>query len=545
MKADAVHRAAAAFAVLLGEVPLLPLGGQRRDALAADGADRVPEAAAVADRGRRADIHQPQFDAVAQQRVRPASVGGASARACSNGTPAGTEWPSSSRMSRRVCRMPASSSAASLPARPAPAERPAAAVTPAFDAVHGDRHLEPVVLVVRDLGLVHEVHVAHGERAERSGAEQGRGRPGIALPHRLVLDGDLEGRHLFPVLAGRPQEAAGDEAVPVGVDQVAGNVLAQRHAGRAGQVEGERAGVPEGDLGHRLDGPRFETVAGEEAVGRQHVEGVRVVLPLGVAAARTGLPLEPLDQALATAQQSLVFGVESAFPALDLVQPSHLRERPVQPAAQRAGRVVQAGGESVDAAAQRLGGDGRGVGLRPVLGEGGLGFGQQRRAMPADDLGERPEVERLGAHGTAVEEPGRDAARQAAFERGPDPLPLGGVATIAGLLAGKPLEPGEHAGVDVFADHHVVAQVEGGRVDPAGEQLLGFREVGAVVRTRGGSRSDRPPSGGAGRRGPRAASSWPVAAARCASARRPASRCRRRVRASRCRRSSSPRRSRP
>ena len=105
--------------------------------------------------------------------------------------------------------------------------------------------------------------------------------------------------------------------------------------------------------------------------------------------------------------------------------------------------------------------------------------------------------------------------------------------TVARVL----VQPRDHRRVHVLGDHQLVAQVERRRVDPPGQQLERLGEVGAVVRDRAAVRevdghAVTPP--GAARR---AASSWPAAAARCASARRRAGRCPRRARASACRRS--------
>ena len=363
-------------------------------------------------------------------------------------------------------------------------EGAAAAVPFAVDAVDRNRHLEAVVLVVRDLGLMGQVHVTDRERAKRTAADRRCGSAGVALPHRLFLGRDLERRHLFPIFAGRTQEPPGHETVSVGVDQVARDVLAQRDSGRPGQVEGERPRMPCRHLGHRLDGPCLKPVAGEEALRRQHVERVGVMVPLGVAAVCARLSLEPLDQAVTTVEESVVLRVERAVLAAGFVQPLHLGERPLQPPPQRPLCFLEAGGEGVDAAAQRLWRNRRGVRCWPTLGESRFGFGEQGASVPADDLSEGPEVERHGTHGVALEQPGRDAARQAAFERRSDLLLLGRgrPAACCGVFTAESLQRGEDRGVHMLADHHVVAQVEGGRVDSAGKQLLGLSEVGAVVR---------------------------------------------------------------
>ena len=126
MKADAVHRASAPLQVALAELPLLPVRGQRRHALAADRTYRVSEPGTGIDLSRRTDVDKPQVDSVAQQSVLFA-----------------------------------------------PSIRLAAAVTSGFDAVDCDPHLEAVLLIVRDLRLVRQVHIAHRERAGGLGRRAG------------------------------------------------------------------------------------------------------------------------------------------------------------------------------------------------------------------------------------------------------------------------------------------------------------------------------------------------------------------------------------
>ena len=46
------------------------------------------------------------------------------------------------------------------------------------------------------------------------------------------------------------------------------------------------------------------------------------------------------------------------------------------------------------------------------------------------------------------------------------------------------MQAGDHGRVDVLGDHHLVAEVERRRVDPARQQLARFLEVGAIVRRR-------------------------------------------------------------
>ena len=61
----------------------------------------------------------------------------------------------------------------------------------------------------------------------------------------------------------------------------------------------------------------------------------------------------------------------------------------------------------------------------------------------------------------------------------PDGVPFGvrpaGVAPVA-------VQRADDCRVHVLGDHHVVAQIEGGWIDPAREQLQRLGEVGAIVR---------------------------------------------------------------
>ena len=69
-----------------------------------------------------------------------------------------------------------------------------------------------------------------------------------AQGHRLPFGGDLVEGHLRVLLREVAVKAARHEAMPIGVDEIAGNVLAQGGGGRPRQAEVHGAGTPERNL---------------------------------------------------------------------------------------------------------------------------------------------------------------------------------------------------------------------------------------------------------------------------------------------------------
>ena len=92
------------------------------------------------------------------------------------------------------------------------------------------------------------------------------------------------------------------EAIAVGVDQIAGHVFAQGHAGWTRQRESHRSRAPERDLGCAEYGAHFEAVTRQEPFRGQHTEGVDIVVALGLTPAPTGRALQPFDQRIAAAE---------------------------------------------------------------------------------------------------------------------------------------------------------------------------------------------------------------------------------------------------
>ena len=299
VEADRRDRPAAALLVRLLELLALPVRGERRHALAADRADRVAEPVEALDRVRGADVDeaQPHAAAVVQALLAPAV-----------GAPA--------------------------------------VVLIALEAVDRDPHLEPQLFFVGDVRLVNEIDVADGDRLQHGGAKGAGGAPSVRRLDGLALGRDLEDGHLRPLLVDVSMEAPGDEAVAVGVDQVARHVLAQRHARRPGQRELHRTRAPEWDLGGSEHGAHFEPVARQEAFGREHAEGVHVVVAFGFAAGSLRRALEPLDERVAAPEQGVVLRLEIALLLAHRVEPLDLLHGPAQAALQARDDLVEAASPS-------------------------------------------------------------------------------------------------------------------------------------------------------------------------------------------------------
>ena len=136
-------------------------------------------------------------------------------------------------------------------------------------------------------------------------------------------------------------------------------------------------------------------------------------------------------------------------------------------------------GKRLDMGAERRGVRHGGVGLRPTLPKHPRYDGGQVLGVAQHEVAERAEIERRGSHLFPVEEVRRHPWRQAEAERLPDLVPL---RLRAPGIAPVSVEARDDRRVDVLGDHRFVPQVEGGRIDPAREQLERLREIGSVVR---------------------------------------------------------------
>ena len=120
-----------------------------------------------------------------------------------------------------------------------------------------------------------------------------------------------------------------------------------------------------------------------------------------------------------------------------------------------------------------------GVRLRPTLpkhprNDGGQVFGAAPYELP-----ERAQIERRVPHLFPVEQVRRHPGRQAEAKHFSSLVPLRLRAPVVATIS---VEARDDRRVDVLRDHRFVSQVEGGRVDPAPEQLERLREIGTVVR---------------------------------------------------------------
>ena len=371
-----------------------------------------------------------------------------------------------------------------------------------FQPVHGNTQLETQILLVGDMGGVNQIGIAYRHGPQHVSAEH-RALAMTVRSHRLLLGGDFVERHLGSaryasslgvLLAEVAVKAAGHEAMPVGVDEVAGNVLAQRSCRRARQAEVHGSGTPERNLrpaDYRSD---LESVTGEESFCGQHVEGVEVVVPLRLAPRAPAGTLETLHEVVAAAEQRFVLRLERALTFTSQVEAPNLLHRPAQTAMQAGDDGFQVVDKRFDVGSEHRRRRHIGIGFRPPLSKYPLHDCGQILRMALHEIAQGAQVERRTSHLAAkrarvasgiVEQERRHSGRQAAGEHVPKVVPFR-LRPIR--VAYATVQAGDHRRMDVLGDHRLVAQVEGGWVDPAGEQLDRIGEVGAVVRYRDGSR---------------------------------------------------------
>ena len=369
---------------------------------------------------------------------------------------------------------------------PTPAQRLSAAVLAELQPVHGDTQLETQVLLVGNVRRMNQIGVAYRHGPQNVSAQH-RPLAVTARCHCLPLGGDFVERHLGVLLTEVAVKATGHEAVAVGIDEVAGNVLAQGGRGRPRQAEVHGPGTPERNLRPADHRSGLESVAGEEPLRGQHVERVEVVVPLGLASRPLSGALEPLHEAVAAAEQRLVLGVEGPLAFAPYVEAPNLLHCPAEPTVQARDDGFQVVGKRLHMGAEHGRGRHAGIALRPSQSKHPLHVGGQDLRIALHEIAQCAQVERCAPHfaperaraaSGILEQVWRDAGRQTAGEHVPNLVPFGlgppGVASVS-------VQAGDDRRMNVLCDHRLVTQVEGRRVDPAGEQLERIGEVSAIV----------------------------------------------------------------
>ena len=178
-------------------------------------------------------------------------------------------------------------------------------------------------------------------------------------------------------------KAPGHEPVAVGVDEVAGHVLAESRRGRARQAEVHGPGAPERDLRPAHHRPDLEPVAGQEPFRGQDAEGVDVVVAFRLPAGSPVRSLEPLHEPVAAAKQRLVVRFERAAALAQGVEAGNLPHRPLQAAPQARHPVVRHG-PAIGQVHRHAMAPAGATGALPVVGGQRRRVTHQHRVEPAD-----------------------------------------------------------------------------------------------------------------------------------------------------------------
>src|SRR6202166_4848712 len=129
-------------------------------------------------------------------------------------------------------------------------------------------------------------------------------------------------------------EVARNETVPVRIDEVARYIFPQGKRRMPPQLPVAKTRVVLWSL-VRPDYPAVvQSVAGQETLGSQHAVSVRVVKTLGVPSLAWIISLEPLYIAITAISQRILFWIECALLAPNLVQAIQLVDGPIQTALQ-------------------------------------------------------------------------------------------------------------------------------------------------------------------------------------------------------------------
>ena len=328
-----IWRLAAAVGMVGSEAVPLRLAGKRRSRLSTDRTEGVPQVA-VANSRRWADIGKPE--------VYP--------------TPAADLGP-------------------------APGVSRPALVALQLLAVDRHGHLEAVILLVADVGEAGHEDVGHCYRTDHLRPDAGETT--VYLGDRPASDIDSQLERLL--LRVKAVEARG-EAMAVGVHKHSRHVLSQRHSDRPAQVDRPRTGNMRGEIEGTDDGAGLQTVPGEKALGRQHPEGLGVVITLSLRPLATVPPPEPPEEAIAAMEERLLLRVQSPPPMADGIEPLDLCHGPAHSSAECRHNPSQRVRSLVDQLCQPLGLGNRGVLARPALAEGGGGAVHQLVSVSLDNV---------------------------------------------------------------------------------------------------------------------------------------------------------------
>ena len=240
----------------------------------------------------------------------------------------------------------------------------------------------------------------------------------------------------------------------VGVDEIAWNVLAQGGRGRARQAEVHGSRPPERDLRPADHCSGLEAVAGQEPLRGKHVEGVEVVVSLGIASRPPGGALEPLHEPVAAAEQRFVLGVEGALALTPDVEAPNLLHRPPEAPAQTRDHGLQTVSECLDVGAERCWLRHAGVRVRPPLPEHPEHASGQVLGVAPHEIAERAQVERRGPQSGPIEQVRSHPRRQTAREHVADLVPLRLRATTVASIS---VETRDDRRMGVLGDHRLVA----------------------------------------------------------------------------------------
>ena len=107
-----------------------------------------------------------------------------------------------------------------------------------------------------------EFHIAYGDGFEHAGTESGGDGGGAGGFDGFASRGDFEERDFCGLFIDVRVKLSGDEAMSIGIDEVAWDVFSERGSWGARDSELHGAGVPERDFGGAEDGADFESVSG-------------------------------------------------------------------------------------------------------------------------------------------------------------------------------------------------------------------------------------------------------------------------------------------
>ena len=158
-----------------------------------------------------------------------------------------------------------------------------------------------------------------------------------------ALDIDLEPRGFALIRFDVTMKSARDKFMPIGVDEISGNVLAHGHAAGARQVEVHAPLMPERDFCHADYGPRLKSIARKESFRGEHSERVDIVNAFSVTAATRLNSFQLLDETVTAATMCFVFIRESRLTFVDqkFSKPLDLAKRPLQAAAQTQQHIAE------------------------------------------------------------------------------------------------------------------------------------------------------------------------------------------------------------